>query len=98
MKNNERKDLVPIMQLQNEVHPKKLKNVCFQNYRKAGKICKKSGAETEIEHVQSSPETKTRQILEQITLKDVHKLKKEITLISCTCEHFLRFSFPKRRI
>ena len=59
MKNNERKDLVPIMQLQNEVHPKKLKHVCFQNYRKAGKICKKSEAETAIEHLQSSPDTKT---------------------------------------
>ena len=75
-------DLVPIMHVQNEVHPKKLRHVCFKNYRKAGKMYKKSETQTEIELVQM---TKARQILSQITFKDVRKLKKEITQLILTC-------------
>lgn len=50
-------DLLPVMHVQNEELPKELKHVCFKNYQKAGKIYKKSEAETAIDHVQ---ETKAR--------------------------------------
>lgn len=69
------------MHVQNEVLPKELKHVCVKNYRKAGKIYKKSEADPEIERLQ---ETKAHQILRQTGLKDVRKLKKEITLLTQT--------------
>ena len=58
------------MHVQNEEHPKELKHVYFNNHRKAGKIYKKSEAETANDHMQ---ENKARQIHRQVTLKHVRK-------------------------